>query len=175
MGIDHPRRNALFVLEGFSEAARHDKTLHLVYTGRFYPQSKTYLELTARIVQLGLRERVVITDWINFQELRSLLARAEMAVLPSLYEGFGLPILEALGCGVAVITSNCSSIPEVTKDSALLIDPRDKTALSGAILNVLANPALKAKLIARGKERVKLFPWIKTAQETLAVYNSLVQ
>jgi glycosyltransferase involved in cell wall biosynthesis len=90
-------------------------------------------------------------------------------VYPSLYEGFGIPVLEAGACGVPVITSNTSSLPEVAGDAALLVDPYDVDAIADAMYRLVTDEALRAELTRRGAENVKRFSWEKCARETLAV------
>ena len=106
-------------------------------------------------------------------DLPALYAGAAVFVFPSLYEGFGLPVLEAMACGTPVITSNTSSLPEVVGEAGILIDPRDVRALAEAVERVLADERLRAELRAKGVERARQFTWEKTARETLAVYRSV--
>ena len=94
-------------------------------------------------------------------------------MFPSLYEGFGLPVLEAMGCGCPVICSNASSLPEVAGDAAVLFDPRDGGRLALELSRVLASPALRDELSARGVARAREFSWDRTAVETVAVYRRL--
>jgi glycosyltransferase involved in cell wall biosynthesis len=94
-------------------------------------------------------------------------------VYPSLYEGFGFPVLEAMACGAPVITSNTSSLPEVAGQAALLVDPTSLEELSAAIGRVLENQELRNQLRARGLEQAARFSWERTARETLSVYESL--
>jgi glycosyltransferase involved in cell wall biosynthesis len=101
-------------------------------------------------------------------------SKADSFVYPSYYEGFGLPVLEAMTLGAPVITSNTSSLPEVAGDAALLVDPNDPDQLVDAILNVIADSQLRRALIDKGQQRARLFSWKKTAEETLKAYNSLI-
>jgi len=102
--------------------------------------------------------------------LAVLYRLASVYVFPSLYEGFGLPPLEAMAAGVPVITSNVSSLPEVVGDAALLIDPLDPGAIADAIARVLGDPALSADLVARGTERIKAFSWTRAVDRIRQVY-----
>jgi glycosyltransferase involved in cell wall biosynthesis len=106
---------------------------------------------------------------VSEEELRALYAGASAFAYPSLYEGFGLPVLEAMATGVPVITSSTSSLPEVAGDAALLVDPHDAGAIAGALTRVLTDQALAADLRARGPERARAFSWERTARETLAL------
>jgi Glycosyltransferase len=101
-------------------------------------------------------------------------SQADVFVYPSHYEGFGLPVLEAMTLGAPVITSNTSSLPEVAGDAALLVDPNEPTQLAEAILKVISDCQLRRKLIHKGQERAKLYSWERTAQETLKAYRSLL-
>jgi glycosyltransferase involved in cell wall biosynthesis len=100
-------------------------------------------------------------------------SKADVFVYPSHYEGFGLPVLEAMTLGAPVITSNTSSIPEVTGDAAILIDPGESVQLAEAILKAISDSQLRQDLITKGRERAKLFSWERTAKETLNAYKSL--
>jgi glycosyltransferase involved in cell wall biosynthesis len=117
-----------------------------------------------------MEDRVVFTGHITDDELAGLYRRSDMFVLPSTYEGFGLPVLEAMGYGVPVISSNAASLPEVVGDAGLLFDPLDFEDLAQEMLKVAESENLRTQLRAKGFERVKQFSWQKTAKETLAVY-----
>jgi glycosyltransferase involved in cell wall biosynthesis len=101
-------------------------------------------------------------------------ASAKGLVFPSLYEGFGLPALEAMAHGTPVITSNTSSLPEVVGEAALLVDPLSTTAIEEAMARLLNDEALCQTLSSRGLERAKLFSWESTAQKTLAAYRQIL-
>jgi len=118
----------------------------------------------------GIADEVRFLEWISEEDLEGLWAIARAFVFPSLYEGFGLPVLEAMDRDVPVACSNASSLPEVAGEAALLFDPLDEDALAQAIQRLLGEPALRHTLIARGRERVKLFTWRRTAQGTLGSY-----
>ena len=92
-------------------------------------------------------------------------------LFPTLYEGFGLPVLESMACGTPVVTSNLSSLPEVAAGAALLVDPKDEEAIAEAALSLLKRPELHAEHRRLGFERAKQFSWIETARKTLAVYR----
>jgi glycosyltransferase involved in cell wall biosynthesis len=120
-----------------------------------------------------LEDRVVFTGHISDDELACLYKGSDMFVLPSTYEGFGLPVLEAMGYGVPVISSNAASLPEVVGDAGLLFDPLDSEGLAQKMLELAGSDSLRAQLRAKGFERVKQFSWKKTAQQTLAVYKEV--
>jgi glycosyltransferase involved in cell wall biosynthesis len=106
--------------------------------------------------------------------LAVLYRLAKVFVFPSLYEGFGLPPLEAMAAGVPVVTSNVSSLPEVVGDAALLIDPLDASAIADAMARVLRDPELSADLVRRGLERVKAFSWERSVARTRQVYTDVL-
>ncbi len=127
-------------------------------------------ELREQARSLGLQDSVRFPGWLTAEELEGLWAIARAFVFPSLYEGFGLPVLEAMARGVPVACSNASSLPEVAGDAALLFDPRDTAAIADALLALLADEPLRDRLRARGAERVRQFTWERTARLTLASY-----
>jgi len=121
----------------------------------------------------GLEGYVHYLGYVPTSDLPGLLSLATVFAFPSLYEGFGLPVLEAMGCGCPVICSNASSLPEVAGDAAVLFDPRDGGRLALELSRVLASPALRDELRARGVARAREFSWDRTAIETVAVYRRL--
>jgi glycosyltransferase involved in cell wall biosynthesis len=128
------------------------------------------IELRGRVNALGIAQDVRFTGWVSGAELEGLWSLARAFVFPSLYEGFGLPVLEAMARGVPVACSNASSLPEVAGDAALLFDPRDEAAIAAAMQRVLANSTEVDRLRARGLARAQEFTWERTARATLASY-----
>ena len=128
-----------------------------------------YDTLFAQVERLGLQDAVRFLGYVADADLPALLSGATAAALPSLYEGFGLPALEALACGTPLLAADASSLPEVTGDAALLLDPTDAPAWTAALRRVLTDPALQADLRERGPRRAAHFTWARTAAETLAV------
>ncbi|PKO22869.1 MAG: glycosyltransferase family 1 protein [Chloroflexi bacterium HGW-Chloroflexi-1] len=131
-----------------------------------------YPEARERAQMLGLGDRVRWLGPVAEADLPALYAGATLFVFPSLYEGCGLPALEALACGAPVICSNVSSLPEVAGDAALLVDPLDVDALAAAIGRVLGDEALAEEMRQRGLRQAARFTWERTAQQTLAVYRA---
>jgi len=121
----------------------------------------------------GLEDRTVCAGRQSVADLRLLYSHADLFVFPSLYEGFGMPVLEAMACGAPVITSNVTSLPEVVGDAAVLVNPEDPEELAEAILRVLENQTLREGLRAKGFERVRQFTWERAARRTLALYREL--
>ncbi len=128
-------------------------------------------ELRARALALGVEHDVRFPAWVSAAELEGLWALARAFVFPSLYEGFGLPVLEAMARGVPVACSNTSSLPEVAGDAALLFDPRDEAAIAGALTRLLGDDALRARLRSLGFARSEQFTWERTARLTLESYG----
>jgi glycosyltransferase involved in cell wall biosynthesis len=130
-------------------------------------------EVFETIQKLGLNS-VVLTGHIPEQHIPGLYAGAAALVIPSLYEGFGLPVLEAMAAGTPVVASNTSSLPEVAAGAAFLVPPEDELALTAAIEDVLENRATADELRRNGLERARQFSWQRTAEETVAVYRTSV-
>ncbi len=129
----------------------------------------------AEVERCGLAERVIFTGFVEDGDLPALYRAATLFVYPALYEGFGLPVLEAMACGAPVITSNVSSLPEVTgPEAALLIDPLDVEAMAGAIVKLLQDADLRETLRQRGIARAAEFPWARTADAVGNLYETLL-
>ena len=120
------------------------------------------------------RERIVVTGYVPEGDILPLLGHADLFVLPSLYEGFGLPVLEAQEAGVAVACADAGSLPEVAGEGAVYFDPESVDAMADAIRRCLADASLRAHLVREGRENACRFSWAKTAAETLAVYREVV-
>jgi glycosyltransferase involved in cell wall biosynthesis len=128
-------------------------------------------ELRAHTRALGLEADVRLLGWLAQGEIEGLWQLAEAFVFPSLYEGFGLPVLEAMARGVPVACSNASSLPELAGDAALLFDPHDEAQIAGAVRRLLREPELAERLRARGRERVRQFTWEHAARATIESYR----
>jgi glycosyltransferase involved in cell wall biosynthesis len=131
---------------------------------------RKYPSLRRRVEAAGVRQDVRFFGFVPDQTLAALYRLASVFAFPSLYEGFGLPPLEAMACGTPVVTSNVSSIPEVVGDAAVQVDPYDTSAIAGGLERVLADPALRATLVARGHERVQHFSWERSVRAVHASY-----
>lgn len=166
VGQIQPRKNIVRLVEAFEQLAEDEPDLQLVIAGGHGWLQAPILEairtsrFSARIRRLGR---------VSDEQLAVLYAQAEVFVLPSLYEGFGLPVLEAMAAGCPVVTSNVSSLPEVVGDAAVLVDPHSSEAMA---LGIQSARARRAELSAAGRHRAALFSWDKTAQQTLAVLES---
>jgi len=132
-------------------------------------------DLRQLVDQMGLEKYVVFTGTVSDERLVELYQQASVFVYPSLYEGFGLPVLEAMACGCPVICSNRSTLPEVVDDAGVLVDPTEPKILSVAIEEVLANTPYRRRLREKGLDRVRRFSWDRTASELLTVYQRVSQ
>lgn len=130
-------------------------------------------DLTSSIADLNLKGKVILTGFVAAEDLPSIYQGAKIFVYPSFYEGFGLPVLEALNCGVPVITSDVSSLPEISGRAAILIDPYRIEQITYAIKNVLMKESLQKSLKAKGLVRASQFSWEKVASETIKIYQKL--
>lgn len=163
-----PRKNLPRVLEAFTRLqARHPGT-QLVIVG---PQFWGGLDI---FKQASGTRNVILTGHVNDSVLHTLYTQAAALVFPSLYEGFGLPALEAMTLGCPVITSNLSSLPEVVGDAAYLVDPLDVKAITDAMSALLTIEPLRADLRQRGLVRARQFSWENTARQTLEVYRAIL-
>jgi glycosyltransferase involved in cell wall biosynthesis len=122
---------------------------------------------------LKLSGKVILTGYIPKEDMPVLLSGADALVFPSLYEGFGLVLLEAMACGCPVITSNCSAMPEVVADAGILVNPYSIEEIAQAMEKVLTDAELRNQMVSKGFERATMFSWEKTARETIRVFKSL--
>lgn len=166
-----PRKNQVRLLEAYAALRAEFPEVGLVVVGR---RGWLYDDFFARLTALGLEERVIFPGFVPEDDLPCFYQAAECFVYPSLYEGFGLPPLEALACGTPVICSDAASLPEVVGSAGLLVPPTDTAALTAAIRRVLADPALRAELAARGPHQAARFSWQRAAEETRAVYRRVL-
>jgi glycosyltransferase involved in cell wall biosynthesis len=161
-----PRKNLTALLSAFERLARRVDDCELVLVGG---QGWRSAELERTLSAVG--ERVRVCGFVSEEELVSLYAGAACFAFPSLAEGFGLPVLEAMACGAPVVTSDRTSLPEVAGDAALLVDPEDAGALEDALARVLESPELAQRLSRMGLERSALFSWERCAAETVSAYR----
>jgi glycosyltransferase involved in cell wall biosynthesis len=159
-------KNLLALIDALARIAPEERPV-LVIPG--YPTAHE-AELRARAQELGVADEVRFPAWVSSAELEGLWSITRAFVFPSLYEGFGLPVLEAMARGVPVACSNASSLPEVAGDAALLFDPHDEAAIATALRRLLSDHALADDLRARGLQRVREFTWERTARLTLESY-----
>ena len=167
-GTLEPRKNITGLLEAYWNT-RARESLKLVIAGK---KGWLYEEIFETVERFDLKERVVFTGFVDDDDLPCIYSMAKVFVYPSHYEGFGLPVLEAMACGVPVITSNVSSLMEVIGEAAILVDPLDVAALTRSIDEVVFNHATHDRLCKASVVRAQNFTWKRTAQETLKVLLS---
>ena len=166
IGTLHPRKNLVRLIQAYSNLKPPTSNLKLVLAGG---QGWLYDEILAEAMRLGLQDRVLFPGRIADEDKAALLSGATALVFPSLYEGFGLPVVEAMQCGTPVICSNTSSLPEVAGDAALLVDPLDVDGLTRAMLRLLAEADLRRTLVERGYAQAQKFSWQACAATVLSV------
>ena len=172
VGDLHPRKNQLGLISAFEQLLRDCPQLphRLVLAGQdtwFAPRVRRAAQRSA------CSRRIHFTGWVSDQELRQLYAGCDVFVFPSFYEGFGLPILEAMACGRAVACSNTSAMPEVADAAAILFDPRSTPQITRAMKDLLLDVDLRARMERLGQQRATLFTWRHSAQRTLDVYYEI--
>ncbi|MCX6340469.1 MAG: glycosyltransferase family 1 protein [Candidatus Aureabacteria bacterium] len=170
-GRADPYKNLISLVRA-AEAVNANGKIHctIVVAGE---KDSRYPEVDNYINRAGIHNEVRFIGSLDEDELIPLYNAADVLVLPSFYEGFGLPPLEAMACGTPVICSNRASLPEVVGDAGILVEPTDVRAIASAMEHVFTDGALRARMSAAGLERAKLFPWKKTAEETLKLYKEL--
>ncbi|HID87273.1 MAG TPA: glycosyltransferase family 1 protein [Anaerolineae bacterium] len=172
LGINKPHKNLVRLIDAFSRLTFDVSRFTLVIAGHW---DQRYPEVKRRVEELDLQDRVIFLGPVPEADLPALYSGATLFVFPSLYEGFGLPVLEAMACGVPVICSNTSSLPEVAGDAAIMVNPLDVDELAAAMERVLEDPALREEMAGKGTMQASKFSWERTARETLGVYESVVR
>lgn len=169
VGTLQPRKNIERLIEAFSKLK--EKDLSLVVVGK---KGWQYEEILGAPLKFDVQKKVKFLDFVSDEDLPAFYKNAICFVLPSLYEGFGLPVLEAMKYGCPVITSNVSSLPEAGGDAALYVNPLDVNEIVKNLELIIHNSELREKLIKKGYEQVKKFAWEKTARETLGALEGLM-
>lgn len=169
LGTLQPRKNLVRLVRAFASIA--EQLPHsLVLAGKMGWLSE---EISAEIERYPtLRHRIHLTGFVADEEKASLISGATAVVYPSLYEGFGFPVLEGFGCGTPVLTSNSSSLPEVADDAALLVDPMQTQQIADGMRRLATDFSLREQLIARGTKRLQQFTWEKSAEQLLQVIEN---
>jgi glycosyltransferase involved in cell wall biosynthesis len=162
-------RNINGLLDAFVVLKRSHPELNLVLVGRSFWN----FDLDKQLTERSIAEDVVHIKYLSNEELRAVYNQAEVLLLASFCEGFGIPILEAMACGTPVITSNLSSMPEAAGEAGLLVNPREPREIADAVDQILADEKLKTSLIDKGLKHSARFTWRSNAEQTLEVYRSL--
>jgi glycosyltransferase involved in cell wall biosynthesis len=169
--VIEPKKNHTGFLRAFERLCGDDRDLYWVIVGS---RGWLYEGFFAALESSPARERVILPGYIEDQDLPAVYGAAQAFVFPSLYEGFGLPPLEAMACGVPVISSNASSLPEVCGDAAHTFCPRDVDEIAEAVRTVLANADLRAEMRRKGLAQSRRFSWQRAARETWALYQEQI-
>jgi glycosyltransferase involved in cell wall biosynthesis len=167
VGTLQPRKNHLRLVQALA-LMKHPASLVIVGGNGW-----SYEAVRAEVARLRLEDRVIFAGFARDADLPALYRAAAMFAYPALYEGFGLPILEAMACGVPVLTSTASSLPEVAGDAALLVDPLDPESIANGLGQLLDDGPLRAELIRKGLARASEFTWERCARSTWSLYQSL--
>ena len=168
VGNDKPHKNLNGLLEGFKLSAVKGM-VKLILAGDLDKSA------AALVKEKKLNDKVVFAGVLSEEKMPSYYRGAEALVFPSLYEGFGLPVLEAMACGTPVVTSSCTALPEVAGDACLLVDPKNVNEIAGAINNIIENSALKKRLQTLGIKQAKKFSWDKTAAKIQRILEQACQ
>lgn len=170
LGALDPRKNTVRVINAFAQLRRRlRRRCRLVIAGLNEGGMERFGQLVS---MLGLESEVELMSFVPDSELVALYRKAIALVYPSLYEGFGLPIVEAMSCGAAVVTSKCGSIPEVAGDAAVFVDPLSETDIASGMLRLCNDEVFRRRLVESGKKNAARFTWDSTARATLDVYEA---
>jgi glycosyltransferase involved in cell wall biosynthesis len=172
VGIYKPRKNHAGLLRAFQRCLASGIQAQLVIAG---PMAEGEAVLRRLAAELGVAEHVVFTGFVSDADLCTLYSAARLCVCPSLYEGFGFTVLEAMACGAPVVCSRATSLPEVAGKAALYFDPHDPEEMAGQLVHVFSDDALRDSLIEQGRQNLQRFNWAETARLTLTVYHQVLQ
>ncbi|HYJ84522.1 MAG TPA: glycosyltransferase family 1 protein [Pyrinomonadaceae bacterium] len=171
VGAIQPRKNLPRLLEAYALLRRSQPEVNLPKLVLVGKCAWLYDETLRKIEELGLGNQVTLTGYVPEADLPALYSGANCFIYPSYFEGFGLPPLEAMKCGVPVIVGNRTSLPEVVDDAAILVDPFEVGDIAAGISKVINDSKLRSSLRSKGLARAKVFDWRETARKTLAVYE----
>ncbi|MBI2414140.1 MAG: glycosyltransferase family 4 protein [Deltaproteobacteria bacterium] len=174
VGSIEPRKNIPSLIRAYSEMRKKGLTSRKLVICGSKGWMNEYERVMSLIGTLGIGDDIIFTGYVPDEDLPAVYTLADLFVYPSLYEGFGLPPLEAMACGCPVIASNCSAIPEIVREAGVLVDPLDIDGISEAMQRVLGDDALKGRLRAAGFARAREFSWERTAKETLKTYRAVL-
>ncbi|MDI6778165.1 MAG: glycosyltransferase family 1 protein [Patescibacteria group bacterium] len=168
VGNAYPHKNLERLVLVFREIAKKHPHLHLVLVGKedyFYKRLKKF-------VSENFAKNVIFADFVPDEHLGAVYREALLYIFPSLYEGFGLPPLEAMACGTPVASSNASCLPEILGEAAVYFDPEGMANMAETIERVIADGEIRKEIVAKGKEQIRKYGWEKMARETLEIYHS---
>jgi glycosyltransferase involved in cell wall biosynthesis len=168
VGTIEPRKNLSLLLDTMKILMERGRGIPLVVAGA---KGWMYEDIFLKVRKAGLEGKVLFTGYVPDEELPALYSAAEAFLFPSLYEGFGFPVLEAMACGIPVLCSNTSSLPEVAGDAAILLSPRDPGDWADSIKEILDNGSLRERMREEGFRQASRFSWERTARETWDVYR----
>jgi glycosyltransferase involved in cell wall biosynthesis len=167
-----PRDNTPVVIRAYQRTRYESKIPQkLIICGNIGLEEMKFEKL---IRELSLKNSIIFTGRLSEKELAAVYQAADLFIEPSLYEGFGLQVIEAMACGIPVITSNVTSLPEIVGDAGILVSPTDIESLASAMVKILTDSGLNQTLRQKSLERAKFFSWDRAAQETLDIYNKLL-
>ena len=170
VGNRYPHKNFIRIIRALGDARLHRTHKLVSFTGVRWSE-----EELNEMRKAGVPESAMVTVGGDDALLGRFYAGADALVLPSLYEGFGIPLVEAMGVGCPIVTSNISSMPEVAGDAAIYVDPKDSSAIAHALMQVASSAETRSRLIANGRAQALKFSWERCAAETYAVYKNLLR
>lgn len=170
VGTIHPRKNLIRLIQAFEQLANNDCAVQLVLCGGLGWQGEQILQ---RAQTSPFAKRILHIGFAPDTEMPALYSAAKVVALPSLYEGFGMPLLEAMACGTPVVAANRAALPEIAGGAALLVDPLDSAAIAGGIERIINAEETRRTMIIRGLERVESFSWSESSNQTLAFLRSV--
>lgn len=175
VGVIEPKKNLERLVDAFVILQREnviDKELQFVIAGA---KGWFYEQLYRKVQELNLEHQILLTGFVPDEDLPYLYSGAELFVFPSTYEGFGLPVIEAMSYGIPVVTSKTSSLPEIAGDAGFLVDPNSPESIAQGLISVLSDENLQAKMKQAGRLQAQKFSWQRTAEQTYNVYQEVYQ
>lgn len=172
LGTLEPRKNILRLIDAYSSLVREGIQEKLVIAGK---KGWLYQDIFKKVEQLGLQKKIIFTDFVVEEDKQALYSGAKVFVYPSLYEGFGLPPLEAMTCGTPVVVANASSLPEVVGASGLYVNPKDVHSIAQGIYDIIVKDELREKFKRSGLLRSKYFDWGKATKQVLETYDEILR
>lgn len=170
LGTLEPRKNVETIIKAFALFKKHETNIKLVLTGN---NGWKYEGIYKLVQDLDLEADIVFTGYVDENDKWAIYKMSELFVFPSLYEGFGMPVLEAMACGIPVITSNCSSLPEVVGEKGCMVNPYDAEKMSEYMFKIISDKSYRNFLIQYGLERAKSFTWDISAKKMIDIYNNM--